>query len=116
MKNLKLYLIISICINILLSYIVLKKEPNYTNVEQYLLDKVKSDNIAKKEKIKLDSLRYIDNINRLTLKVSKIQKQRKNERTNYEIELSKLQSINSDSAYTYILDSIKEVCCPNGSR
>lgn len=116
MKNLKVYLVISICINILLSYIVLKKEPNYTNTEQYLIDKIKADNAAKKKKLKSDSLHFVNQIKVSEKKINKINDLRKHERYKYQLELSKLQSINNDSAFTYILDSIKKVCCPDHNR
>lgn len=114
--KIKHYLVISIAINILLSYIILKKEPNYTDYVLYLSNKVKAEHKAMEDKILNDSLRITNEIKIRDKKINKLYKIRDNERNLYQLELSKIQLLNSDSSYVAVIDSIKKVCCTDTSR
>ena len=116
MKNLKVYLIISICFNVLLGYIILKPAPKVSNMETYLLDRISKDNKAKKESILRDSLRYESHIKELKNKIYYVQKKRKDEHDLYEQQLTKINNLSNDSSYYSYIDSIKKLCCSSNSR
>jgi hypothetical protein len=112
MKNLKTYLVISIVVNILLCWVIFKPMPKKTDIETYLIDKFKAENIAKKQKVIADSIRHEAAIEKLNKNVYYVQKQRKNERNKYELELAKISNMASDSVINLYLDSLQKVCCP----
>lgn len=116
MKNLKLYLLISLAINIVLAYIILKPVQQNTHLEKALINKIKEQHKADEARILSDSLRHVDIIKSKEKKINTINYLRKNERNLYQLELSKIQLLNSDSSYVAAIDSIKKVCCTSTSR
>ena len=116
MTNQKIYLLISIAINIVLLYILLRPVQQKTENEQYLLDRIKVDVINKKKALKSDSVFIENKIKQKNFKIYNLKKQLKDEQLKYESEIQKYKYITSDSAFIGILDSIQKVCCPGHSR
>lgn len=114
--------IIIICILILLGISVYLNIDNKMNLKaskslnDSLLVKFKREQQAKLNDIKNDSLKIVDNITTLEKKIVQINWKRKNDKSNYENEIAKLQNITSDSSYYPIIDSIKILCCSGTSR
>lgn len=114
--KLKHYLQISIFINAVLLYIILKPEPENTYLEKALIDRIKKEHIINTNRIFVDSIRHEKAIKLKEKKINTINYLRKNERSLYQLELSKIQLLNSDSSYVAAIDSIKKVCCSDTSR
>jgi len=111
MKNLKTYLVISIVVNIVLAYIILK--PSYVvDMDSQYKIRVKKEIIFHKNRVTEDSIRHYEAIEKLNKNVYYVQKQRKNERNKYELELAKISNMVSDSVINLYLDSLQKVCCP----
>lgn len=116
MKKQKIYLLISVAINIVLLYILLRPVQIKTENEQYLLDRIKLDVINKKKALKEDSILIERRIKQKNSKIYNLKKQLKDEQLKYQSEIHKYKYITSDSAFVDILDSIKKVCCSGHSR
>lgn len=112
----KTYLIISIAINVVLLYILLRPVQQKTENEQYLLDRIKVDAINKKKALKADSVFIENKIKQKNFKIYNLKKQLKDEQLKYGPEIQKYKYLTSDSSFIGILDSIKKVCCPSHSR
>lgn len=116
MTKQKIYLLISITINVVLIYILLRPVEQKTENEKYLLDRIKIDVINKKKALKEDSILIERRIKQKNFKIYTLKKQLKDEQFKYQSEIHKYKYITSDSAFAHILDSIKKVCCSDNSR
>jgi hypothetical protein len=94
---------------------ILKPVPKVSNMETYLLERISKENAIKRQKSQADSVRFESEITIRDKKINRINKQRKNDLTNYQSEIAKINLITTDSAYLATLDSIKKVCCSNSS-
>lgn len=115
-RNLVSILVISLAINIVLLYIIFKPNPKESILEKALLERIKAEHKANEERILNDSLRFVEYIKLKEKKINTINYLRKNERNLYQLELAKIQLLNSDSSYVAAIDSIKKVCCSDTSR
>lgn len=109
----KAFLVTSILINIFLLYLILKPVKSNDDVYRNVIKRVYNE---KKEALKNDSIRLVNRDLQYKKDLKRINFLRKKDHEKYLHEISKLQRIDSDSAFTYILDSIKQVCCTNNAR
>lgn len=109
----KVFLVISILFNIFLLYLILKPVKSSDDVYKNVIKRVYNE---KKEALKNDSIRLVNRDLQYKKDLKRINFLRKKDYEKYLYEISKLQRINSDSAFAFVLDSIKQVCCTNDAR
>ena len=99
----KIYIILVVLIGIII-YLLFR--PPIKVIDKSLIDYFESQNKAKEQQIKADSIRYTTALDSLLKREKTIQNKRINELNKFQQERNNWQRITSDSSFSFVNDSI----------
>lgn len=104
----------ALCVVMIVLYFMQKNDYNKLKQQnEYLFDRAKKEAIIKRNKIKQDSLRFEAKSDSLIKSINYLKYKRKNDKLEYESEISKYNRLIADSSFIAINDSIYTLLRPN---